>query len=84
MSARVALVFSLPAGSNVNSDPLALTLIARPELCEFWVGSRATGTLPERTLAATLLERAAREAVTRAQRGDPRPKELLTGRRVGT
>lgn len=82
MAARVSLVFSLPSGSSVNADPLALTLIARPELCDLWVNSRATGTLPERKLAATLMERAAREAVTRTQRGDPRPKELLTGKTV--
>jgi eukaryotic-like serine/threonine-protein kinase len=77
LRARVQLVFSLPLGANVFVDPLALTLVARRELFERWVERPSRGTLPQRKLAATLLERAAREAVRSSRQGDPGPLTLL-------
>lgn len=77
MRARIALVFSLPTGSAVNADPLALTLVSRRELFERWVARGARGPLPARRLAARLLEHASREAVRRSQQGDPHPAEML-------
>ncbi len=70
LRARVSLLFSLHVDSAVNADPLALNLIARRDQFERWVLQAATGPLPARRLAATLLERAAREAVRRYLQGD--------------
>jgi hypothetical protein len=70
LRARVSLLFSLHIDSAVNADPLALNLIARRDQFERWVMEPATGPLPARRLAATLLERAAREAVRRYLQGD--------------
>lgn len=78
LRARVGLLFALPIGSSVNSDPLALTLLMRRDLFERWVARGATGPLPSRRLSATLIERASREAVRRYQQGDPRPADLFT------
>jgi hypothetical protein len=78
LRARVSLLFDLPVGSSVNADPLALTLVTRPELFQRWVESARTGTLPVRRLAAKLIEHASREAVLRAQQGDPYPLRQLT------
>src|SRR4051812_2367493 len=75
--ARISLLFDLPAGTLVNADPLALTLVTRRELRERWLDRARSGTLPARRLAAKLMEHAAREAVVRAQQGDPHPKNLL-------
>jgi hypothetical protein len=75
--ARVSLLFDLPVGSSVNADALALTLVTRRELRERWLDRARSGTLPARRLAAKLIEHAAREAVVRAQQGDPYPKDLL-------
>jgi len=75
--ARISLVFDLPVGSSVNPDALALTLVTRRELRERWLDRARSGTLPARRLAAKLIEHAAREAVVRAQQGDPYPKDLL-------
>ncbi len=75
--ARISLLFDLPVGSSVNADPLALTLVTRRELRERWLDRARSGTLPARRLAAKLMEHAAREAVVRAQQGDPHPKDLL-------
>ncbi|HET9953395.1 MAG TPA: serine/threonine-protein kinase [Polyangiaceae bacterium] len=77
LSARVRLLFSLSIGSAVNPGPLALTLVTRDELRERWLETPRTGPLPARRLAAKLLEHAAREAVFRAQQGDPQPSEVL-------
>ncbi len=77
LRARIGLVFDLPVGSGVNADGLALTLVTRRELFERWIGRARSGTLPERRLAAKLIEHAAREAVLRAQQGDPYPLRLL-------
>ncbi|MBX3181552.1 MAG: serine/threonine protein kinase [Polyangiaceae bacterium] len=79
LRARVSLVTDLSIGASVNSDPLAFALVARRELFHRWVNLPSTGALPARRLAARLLERAAREAVTRSQQGDPFPKQLLRG-----
>jgi len=75
--ARISLLFDLPVGSSVNPDALALTLVTRRELRERWLDRARSGTLPARRLAAKLIEHAAREAVVRAQQGDPYPKDLL-------
>ena len=77
--ARIGLVFSLPVGSSVNADPLALALFSRRELFERLIVKASTGPLPARRLAARLIERAAREAVRRAGQGDPSPADLLVG-----
>lgn len=79
LRARVSLLFCLPIGTSVNADSLALTLVLRRLLCERWVERPSTGALPERRLAARLLEHAAREAVLRAQQGDLEPKQQLCG-----
>lgn len=79
MRARVGLCFSLPIGSSVNADPLALALVSRREHFQSWIAGPSGGPLPTRRLAAIILERAAREAVRRAQTGDPYPLEWLTG-----
>ena len=68
--ARVALTLSLPGTADVLADPLALSLVSRRELAADWIGARSIGSLPERRLAARLIERAAREAGSRARQGD--------------
>ncbi len=73
LRARVHLLYSLPAGSGVNADALALTLVARRDLFERWVAEPASSTLPSRRMAAMILERAAREVVRSSERGDPGP-----------
>lgn len=78
MRARVSLCLSLPIGSQVNADPLALALVAQRERFERWVARGAVGPLPSRVLAATILDRASREAVRRAQLGDMHWVEWLT------
>lgn len=78
LRARVSLLFDLPVGSSVNADALALTLVTRPELFLRWVDVARTGPLPVRRLAAKLIEHASREAVLRAQQGDPYPLRRLT------
>ena len=77
LRARVGLVFDLPIGCGVNPDALALTLVTRREMRERFLDKARTGTLPARRLAAKLLEHAAREAVFRAQQGDPYPSVQL-------
>ncbi len=68
--ARVALTLSLPGTADVLADPLALALVSRRELAADWIGARSIASLPERRLAARLIERAAREAASRARQGD--------------
>ncbi len=77
LRARIGLIFDMPVGSGVDADALALTLISRRELLERWVVRPSTGALPARRLAAKLLEHAAREAVMRAQQGDPHARDLF-------
>jgi hypothetical protein len=73
LQARVHLLYSLPAGSSVNADALALTLIARRDSFQTWVAEPAQSTLPSRRMAAIILERAAREVVRSTESGDPGP-----------
>jgi hypothetical protein len=68
--ARLALALSLPLGSGVHADALALALISRPDLRREWLSDPAMGSLPSRHLSARLLERAARESARRAAQGD--------------
>lgn len=68
--ARVALALDLPIGSGTRADALALALISRRELADEWLSAPSTGSLPQRRLAARLLERAAREAARRCSQGD--------------
>ncbi|NRA32231.1 MAG: serine/threonine protein kinase [Polyangiaceae bacterium] len=77
MRARVGLLFAMPVGSGVHSDPLALALVTRRSHFEAWVAKSSTGPLPARRLAATLIERATRAAAARASRGDPHAQEYL-------
>ncbi len=79
LRARIGLVFDLPIGCAVNADALALSLVTRREIRERWLDKARTGTLAARRLAAKLIEHAAREAVSRAQQGDPYPRDLLLG-----
>lgn len=78
MRARVALCLSLPIGSQVNADPLALALVAQRERFERWVAKGCFGPLQSRVLAANILDRASREAIRRAQLGDMHWVEWLT------
>ncbi|MRG96036.1 serine/threonine-protein kinase [Polyangium spumosum] len=77
--ARIALALQLPSSVDVPVDPLALALVSRRDLARDWVGAASTGSLPERRLAARLLERAAREAVRRAGQGDDDALRLFRG-----
>jgi hypothetical protein len=82
MRARIGLVLDLPVGSAVDTGALAYSLVARRELAEKWVLRPSAGALPERRLAAKLLEHAAREAVYRVQQGDNLPRDILAGELV--
>ncbi|MGK4005531.1 protein kinase [Sorangium sp. So ce1036] len=75
--ARVTLSLWLPTGTDIPVDPLALLLASRRELSRDWIAAPSTGSLPERRLAARLLERAAREATRRAMQGDDLPLRLF-------
>lgn len=80
--ARVALALDLPLGIGTRADALALALISRRELSREWLTAPSTGSLPSRRLAARLLERAAREAARRAQRGDDSGVRIFESRGV--
>ncbi|MFO0549635.1 MAG: serine/threonine-protein kinase [Polyangiaceae bacterium] len=68
--ARLALVVELPMSFEVADGALAFAIASRRAVArEFLVGP-STRSLPERRLAARLLERAAREALRRASVGD--------------
>ncbi len=75
--ARVALALELPFGAAADVDPLALALVSRKELQQTWLLRPAHGALPERRLAARLLERAAREAARRDTEGDDAGLRIL-------
>jgi hypothetical protein len=77
--ARVALCLRLRGASDVAIDRLALALLTRRELANEWLCTSATGSLPERRMAARLLERAAREVVRRAAGADPHPVRIFRG-----
>ncbi|MFO0665820.1 MAG: protein kinase [Polyangiaceae bacterium] len=68
--ARIALVAEAPINTDVSDGPLALVLVSRRDLAREWIERPSTGSLPARRLAARLIERAAREAVRRADGGD--------------
>lgn len=82
LRARVHLLYSLPAGSSVNADALALSLMARRETFVRWVAEPAQSTLPSRRMAAIILERAAREVVRSVENGDPGPLGLFSSASV--
>ena len=71
--ARVSLGVSLRTGSDSAVDRMALAFITRRELARVWINHNAISSLPNRRLAARLLERAAREASRRAHAGDTYP-----------
>jgi hypothetical protein len=77
--ARIALSLSLPASADVPVDPLALALTARRELARTWIAAEGAGSLPQRRLAARLLERAAREAARRAEQDDVSALRIFRG-----
>ena len=79
VSARVRLAMALPSSAGVRVDPLALALVSRRELARTWVGENATGSLPDRRLAARVVEHAARAIVRRASQGDDAPMRALRG-----
>jgi hypothetical protein len=68
--ARLALALRLPLAAGRSVDGLALALLCRPELEQDWLTTPSVGQLPARRLAARIIERAAREAIRRAQEGD--------------
>jgi hypothetical protein len=75
--ARIALAVRLPPWVDVEVDGLALVLASRRELARTWIGGPSTGSLPERRLAARMLEHAARAIAKRAQRGDASGLRML-------
>jgi len=77
--ARVSLALSLRGSNDAAVDRLALAIVTRRELAANWVAIAATGSLPERRLAARLLERAAREAARRAGSGDAHSLKIFRG-----
>lgn len=68
--ARVALLVELPIALELRDGPLAFAIASRRNLAREYVIGPSTRSLPERRLAARLLERAARDALRRAQLGD--------------
>ena len=82
MRARISLVVELPLGLGVQDGPLALALASGRELAREWIAQPSTGSLPARRLAARLIERAAREAATRAQQGDDHPMRAFKSEAV--
>ena len=75
--ARVALCLALRGQSDAAVDRLALAIVTRRELAADWVQNAATGALPDRRMAAQLIERAAREAARRADQGDTHPLRIF-------
>ena len=84
MRARVGLSLVLPIGTGASADPLALVLVSRRELARRWLLEPAVGALPDRRMAARLLERAAREAARRAVQGDDASLSLFDSHDVRT
>lgn len=68
--ARIALVCELPLTHGIKDGPLALALVGRREYAREWIAGPSTRSLPSRRGVAKILERAAREAASRAQMGD--------------
>ena len=68
--ARAALSLGLPYGWAPEVDTLALALISTEDMSEEWLVAPSFGSLPQRIMAAQLLERAAREAWRLYHQGD--------------
>lgn len=68
--ARVAILVELPLGFEVPDSALAFAIASRRNLAREYVVAPSTRSLPERRLAARILERAARDALRRALMGD--------------
>jgi len=75
--ARLALSLCLRKTADAAIDRLALAIVTRRELATNWVNRAATGSLPDRRFAGRLLERAAREAASRAEGGDSHPLRIF-------
>ncbi len=82
--ARVALITELPLAHGIADGPLALALVSRREYQREWISIPSTRSLPQRRLAAKILERAAREAARRAQMGDTHSLRVFIGDTVRT
>lgn len=68
--ARVALLVELPINLDMPDAPLAFAIASRRNLAREYVTGPSTRSLPERRLAARILERAARDALRRMLLGD--------------
>jgi hypothetical protein len=68
--ARVALVTELPLSLAVADGPMCLALVSRRQLARDFIVQPSMASLPARRSASRIIERAAREAATRAQQGD--------------
>ncbi len=75
--ARIELCLGLRGPTDAATDRLALAIAMRRELASDWISSAATGALPDRRMAAQLLERAANEAARRARVGDRHPLQIF-------
>lgn len=76
--ARVALATELPLSAAIPDGPLALALATRREYAREWLVLPSTRSLAARRLSARLLERAAREAASRAAQGDLHAARVLS------
>jgi hypothetical protein len=70
LRARTEVVLAAPLTAPGAIGELALGLLAQPTLAASWVEGPATGSLPNRRLAARILAHGAREAVRRHRLGD--------------
>jgi hypothetical protein len=77
--ARIALVAELPISAGIADGALALALASRRDSAREWIAVPSTGSLPARRLAARLIERAAREAASRAAQGDDHSLRVFSG-----
>jgi hypothetical protein len=81
-AARVSLIAELPLMQGVADGPFALALVSRREFAREWIVAPSTRSLPQRRLAARLLERAAREAAKRASQGDTHALRVFRGEAI--
>ncbi len=70
VTARVALLFEMPLALELNDTTLAYALASRRTLASRFLVEPSSRSLPERRLAARILERAAISAWKRARGGD--------------
>lgn len=68
--ARIGVALALPPSAGVRIEPLAIALVSRRELAREWVVAMAERSLPDRRLAARLIEQAATGIASRAGQGD--------------